>query len=87
MKFATYVALIATASATDKKTEAAEIAAGMMEVYGLKGINIGALLACIGAEDKALLVADEAVQTFEDAYKTKNIEEAVGGVIAMVAAY
>jgi hypothetical protein len=58
-----------------------------MSEFGFKGINIAALLACIGDEDKAALIADEAIQTFEDAYKTKNIEEAVGGAIAIYAAY
>jgi len=58
-----------------------------MEELGLHGINIAALLACIGEEDKAALIADEAIQTLEDAYKTKNIEEAVGGAIAIYAAY
>jgi hypothetical protein len=58
-----------------------------MNELGFKGINIGALLACIGEEDKAALVLDAAIQTFEDAYKTKNIEEAVGGALAVYAAY
>jgi len=62
-------------------------AQNQMEELGLHGINIAALLACIGEEDKAALIADEAIQTLEDAYKTKNIEEAVGGAIAIYAAY
>jgi hypothetical protein len=92
MKFTSLAvaALVAGTSASeikDKKTEVAEVAAGIMEAYGLKGINIGALLACIGQEDKAALVADAAVQSFEDAYKTKNYEEALAGVFALYAAY
>merc|ERR1712167_12223 len=58
-----------------------------MEEFGFKGINIAALLACIGEEDKALLIADAAVQSLEEAYEKKDIEEAVGGVIALYAAY
>merc|ERR1711990_1396262 len=58
-----------------------------MNELGFKGINIAALLACVGEEDKAALMVDAAVQSFEDAYKTKNIEEAVGGAIALYAAY
>ena len=58
-----------------------------MGEFGFKGINIGALLACIGEEDKAALVVDAAIQSFEDAYKTKNIEEAVGGALALYAGY
>ena len=82
MKFATFVALIGAASTHDVSLTESHIAG-----LGLKGINIAALLACIGDEDKAALIADEAIQTFEDAYKTKNIEEAVGGAIAIYAAY
>jgi hypothetical protein len=39
----------------------AEMAAGMMSQFSLEKINIPALLACIGDEDKALLVADEGI--------------------------
>lgn len=60
---------------------------GHFDEFGLKGINIGALLACIGEEDKAALALDAAVQTFEQAYADKNIEEAIGGAIALYAAY
>jgi hypothetical protein len=71
---------------TEKKTHELGLEEHM-SAFGLEGINIAALLACIGEEDKAALVLDAAVQTLEDAYKTKNYEEAVGGAIAIYAAY
>jgi len=71
----------------EKKTQDFGAVQGHMEEFGFKGINIGALLACIGEEDKAALVADAAVQSLEQAYKDKSVEEAVGGVIALYAAY
>jgi hypothetical protein len=71
--FAALAALLVSASATPaQKTEVAQIMGGMMKQYGLK-INIPALLACIGDEDKALIFADEGVQILEEAYETKNI--------------
>merc|ERR1719281_1079457 len=60
---------------------------GHFDEFGLKGINIAALLACIGEEDKAALALDAAVQAFEQAYADKSVEEAVGGAIALYAAY
>jgi hypothetical protein len=39
-----------------------EITQGLMKPFDLKKVNIPALLACIGDEDKALLAADAAVQ-------------------------
>merc|ERR1712167_96023 len=69
-----------------EEMQLSETVQGMTEAFGLK-IDIGALLACIGEEDKALLSADAAVQQFEQAYKDKNVEEAVGGAILLFAAY
>ena len=44
-----------------EEMQMSETVSGMTQAYGLK-IDIGALLACIGDEDKALLTADAAVQ-------------------------
>lgn len=66
--------------------ETSEFVGGLTQAYGLK-IDIGALLACIGEEDKAALAADEAVQQFEAAYKNKDWQDALGGAILLVAAY
>lgn len=42
---------------------------------------------CIHDEDQALLMVDAAVQSFEEAYEKKDIQGAIGGVIAVVGAY
>ena len=84
MKFGTLAALLGVASATDKK-EYAEFLQGMLEPYGGK-FNLEALLICIYEEDQAALILDEAVQLLEDAWKEKDPAEAVGGIIATIAA-
>lgn len=77
----------ATADETPVHHEKYGAVQGHFDEFGLKGINIAALLACIGEEDKAALVLDAAVQTFEQAYADHSVEEAVGGAIALYAAY
>lgn len=68
----------------DNKTKVAEIMQGMLQPYGGK-FNLEALLICIYEEDQAALAFDIAVQAFETAWKNKEIEDAIGGVIAVVA--
>ena len=88
MKLATLAALLGLTSATqtpEKKMEYAKFLQGMLEPYGGK-FNLEALLICIYEEDQAALILDTAVQIFEEAYNDKDPVEAIGGVIAVVAA-
>lgn len=48
--------------------------------------DLYALLMCIYEEDQAALMLDVAVQSFENAWETKDVSEAIGGIIATVAA-
>lgn len=57
----------------------------MLEPFG-GHFNLEALLMCIYDEDQAALMLDVAVQAFEKAWAGKEIEDAIGGVIATVAA-
>ena len=66
------------------KTKVAQIMQGMLKPYGGK-FNLEALLICIYEEDQAALAFDIAVQAFETAWKDKEITDAIGGVIAIVA--
>lgn len=69
----------------NKKIKAASILAGIIEAFG-GSFDITALLMCIEEEDQALLMVDAAVQSFESAYAKKDLQDVLGGVIAMVAA-
>lgn len=69
-----------------QKRDAAKFFKGTLEPFGLK-INVQDLLMCIHDEDQALLMVDAAVQSFEEAYEKKDIQGAIGGVIAVVGAY
>ena len=67
------------------KAKLAQVFYGLAEAFGGK-IDILALLVCIQDEDKALLMLDAAVQAFETAWKNKEWSDAIGGVIATIAA-
>lgn len=56
----------------------------MLKAFG-GNFNLLALLECIGDEDKALLMFDAAVQQFMAAKKDKNPQEAIAGIIAVIA--
>lgn len=56
----------------------------MLKAFGGK-FDLLALLECIGDEDKSLLMFDVAVQQFQAAYKEKNPQDAIAGVIATIA--
>lgn len=68
-----------------KKEKAAALFQGILEPFG-GHFNLQNLLMCIHDEDQALLMADIAVQNFEEAYQKKNITDAIGGVIGIVGA-
>ena len=69
-----------------KKEKLAEVFQGLTDSFG-GHFNLLALLECIGDEDKALLMLDAAVQSFETAWKKKEWGDAIGGVIATIAAF
>jgi len=68
------------------KNNVAEFMQGMFKGTGVGSFNLEALLVCIYEEDQAALILYEAVQLLEDAYAQKDIGEAIGGTIALVAA-
>jgi len=70
--------------ATQEQVKLAQIEQGILKAFGGK-FDLLALLECIGDEDKALLVFDAAYQSFESAIKDKNPQDAIAGVIAVVA--
>jgi len=67
------------------KENVAEVAQGMLKSTGVGSFDLEALLICIYEEDQAALILYEGVQILEEAYADKDIGEAIGGVIAMVA--
>jgi hypothetical protein len=70
---------------SDDKMKLAQIEQGILKAYGGK-FDLLALLECIGDEDKSLLMFDMAIQQFQNARKEKNPQDAVAGIIALVAA-
>jgi len=64
---------------------AAKVASGLMSSTGVGSFNFEALLICIYQADEAAEVLEAAVETLEEAYKDKSIQEAVGGAIATLA--
>lgn len=70
---------------SNNKQKIAEMMQGVIETYG-GHFDITALLECIEVEDQAALMVDAAVQSFEAAYEKKDLQDVIGGVIAVVAA-
>lgn len=68
------------------KEQMAKIFAGAMKPFG-GDFNFTNLLLCIYEEDQAALILYEAVQTLEEAWQKKDAQDALGGVIALVAAF
>jgi hypothetical protein len=66
------------------KNKVGQIMQGMLKPFGGK-FNLEALLMCIYDEDQAALMFDVAVQSFETAWEKKEFEDAIGGIIAVVA--
>merc|ERR1719454_2844560 len=69
----------------NKKEMIAKFMKGIIAEYG-GSFDITALLECIEVEDQAALALDASVQAFEEAYEKKDIQDVIGGVIALVAA-
>ena len=68
----------------DRK-HAAAFTQGFLEATKVGTFNFTNLLICIYEEDQAALILDEGVKLLEEAYEDKDWQEAIGGVIAMVA--
>jgi len=63
----------------------AEFAQGFFKGTKVGEFNFTNLLICIYEADQAALILYEAVEILEEAYKDKDPEEAIGGVIAAIA--
>ena len=70
----------------DNREVAAEILQGFFEGTNVGTFNFTNLLICIYGEDQAAIALYEGVELFEQAWADKDWTEAVGGVIALVAA-
>jgi hypothetical protein len=64
---------------------AAKVASGLLSSTQVGTFNFQNLLICIYEADESAEILEMAVETFEDAYKDKDIGEAVGGAIATLA--
>ena len=62
-----------------------EVAQGLLEATRVGHFDFTALLFCIYEADQAALILYEGVNIIEEAYKDKDVSEAIGGVIAMIA--
>jgi len=63
----------------------AEFAQGFLETSQVGEFNFTNLLICIYEADQAALILYQAVEILEEAYHDKDINEAIGGIIASVA--
>lgn len=63
----------------------AEFAQGFLETTQVGEFNFTNLLICIYEADQAALILYQAVEILEEAYHDKDINEAIGGIIASVA--
>lgn len=63
----------------------AEFAQGFLETSQVGEFNFTNLLICIYDADQAALILYQAVEILEEAYHNKDINEAIGGIIASVA--
>lgn len=70
----------------DNREVATEILQGFFEGTNVGTFNFTNLLICIYGEDQAAIALYEGVELFEQAWADKDWTEAVGGVIALVAA-
>lgn len=71
----------------DNRDMVTEIMQGFLEASNVGTFNFTNLLICIYQEDQAAIALYEGVETLEEAYKDKDWNEAIGGVIALVASF
>jgi len=69
----------------DNREMVTEVLQGLFESMNVGTFNFTALLECVYAADGAALSLYQAVEILEEAYKKKDPQEAIGGVIAIVA--
>lgn len=72
------------AAAVDRQM-IAEFAQGFLETSQVGEFNFTNLLICIYEADQAALILYQAVEILEEAYHNKDMNEAIGGIIASVA--
>lgn len=63
----------------------AEVAQGFLEATNVGTFDFTNLLLCIYEADQAAIVLYEGVNILEEAYKDKDPQEAIGGIIAIIA--
>jgi hypothetical protein len=63
----------------------AEFTQGLLETTQVGEFNFTNLLMCIYEADQAALILYQAVEILEEAYHNKDLNEAVGGIIASIA--
>lgn len=68
----------------DRK-DVASVAQGFLEATHVGHFNFTALLECVYDADKAAKILDSSVNMLEDAYKKKDLHEAIGGIIGTLA--
>jgi len=69
----------------DNREMVTEVLQGLLESMHVGAFNFTALLECVYAADGAALSLYQAVEILEEAYKKKDAQEAIGGVVAIVA--
>jgi hypothetical protein len=62
-----------------------EVLSGLLESTNVGTFNFTNLLMCVYEADGAALSLYQAVEVLEKAYKDKDAQEAIGGVIGIVA--
>jgi hypothetical protein len=72
-------------SKTMTKKNVAEIAQGLLKSTNVGSFNLEDLLICIYEADQAALILYEGVDILEKAFADKDVGEAIGGLIAVVA--
>lgn len=73
------------AAAQIGRKEVTEVAQGLLDGTLVGHFDFTALLFCIYEADQAALILYEGVNILEEAYADKDVSEAIGGVIAMIA--
>lgn len=69
----------------DNRTMVTEVAQGFMEATNVGTFNFTNLLLCIYEADQAAIALYESVELLEEAWQKKDWQEAIGGVIGVVA--
>jgi len=68
----------------DNREMVTEVLQGLFESLNVGSFNFTALLECVYTADGAALALYQAVEILEEAYKKKDPQEAIGGVVAII---